>query len=193
MRLGLDLRALAGDALVTRAAEADKLGLWAALLDGPDGTGSLVAAELAVVTDHIHLAVAVSEGSEHVTTLAEELAVLDHLSTRRALAVADGTVEWRTHLGRLLAGEIVDGFAVAPPPAQTAIAVWDADTVTVLSLTGELDTDRKTIDDARDDGVTHAFVKWPGELRVLARHLATRALTPDFPQIAADHADIIAP
>lgn len=193
MRIGLDLRQARGDDLVARAIEADQLGLWAVLVDGPDGTGAMVAAELAVVTEHIHLVVWTPEAGEHVTMLAEEISVLDHLSRRRALAVADGSAAWSTHLRRLLAGEIVDSFAVAPPPAQTAIAVWDAETTTIVTLTGALKEDRSTIDQLSDTGTTHAFVKWGGPLRILSRHLASRALTPDFPQIVADHADTIAP
>lgn len=193
MRVGLDLRHLRGEALVARAAEADQLGLWAVLVEGPDGTGTIVASELAVATEHIHLAAWLTESSEHVTALAEELAVLDHLSARRAMAVADGSGDWSSHLRRLLAGEIVDSFAVAPPPAQTAIPVWDASSLTITALTGQLEADRITIDDLRDSGTTHAFVQWDGSLRTVCRHLVSRALTPDFPQIVADHADVIAP
>lgn len=193
MRVGLDLRHLSGDELVTRAVEADQLGLWAVLVDGPHSTGAITAAELAVVTEHVHLAVWLQEGDEHVTTIAEELAVVDHLSSRRAMAIAKGSPEWSSHLRRLLAGEIVDSFAIAPPPAQTAVPVWDATSTSVLSLTGDLALDRTAVDDARDDGTTHVFVQWPGELRALSRHLVSRALTPDFPQIVADHADVIAP
>lgn len=190
MRLGLDLRALAGDALVERASEADRLGVWAVLVDSP-----LAAAELATRTDHVHLAVFVDPAAAHPLTLAEELAVLDHLSARRMLAIVDGPPDTPglDHMRRLLGGHIVDGVALAPPPAQTSIAVWAIDEVPIVALTGDLDADRATVDQLRDRGDAHAFARWPDGVKRFARHLVTRALTPDFPQIVADHAEVIAP
>lgn len=190
MRIGLDLRALTGNALVQRAIEADRLGVWAVVVDSP-----LAAAELATHTDHVHLALVVDPTAAHPLTLAEELAVLDHLSARRMLAIVDGPPDTSglDHLRRLLGGHIVDGVALAPPPAQTAIAVWVIDDVPIVAFTGELDADRATVDQLRDRGHAHAFARWPGGVKRFARHLMTRALTPDFPQIVADHAEVIAP
>jgi len=194
VRVGLDLRSASHDECCRLAAQADELGLWAVLVGGATGTESVVAAELATVTEHIHLAVQFDAGSGvHPLAIAEEIAVVDHLSSRRALAVVDANPDTVDHVRRLLACEIIDGVALAPPPAQTTVAVWDAADLAHRDLSGDLDADRTVIDAARDDGVTHLFVRWPGDLAVLARHLVTRALTADFPTIVADYADTIAP
>ncbi len=185
MRLGLDLRSVEPSIRADLASEADRLGLWAVLLDGAD---ALVAATaIAVATRHIHLAVMVDTFAEHPFTLAEEVAVLDHLCQRRAVVIAGGPGIRR--LKGWLGGEIVDGLALTPPPAQTAIPVWSVDSLAVEPLTGDLIRDRMSIDRRRDDGTTHLFVSWPGRLPVLARHLATRAAVPAFPQLVADLAD----
>ena len=86
----------------------------------------------------------------------------------------------------LLAGQTVDGVALAPPPAQTAVPVWHPNDVEIVELTGDLAADRLVIDQRRDTGTTHLFVSWPGELATLARHLVTRAAGPAFPQLVAD-------
>lgn len=194
MRIGLDLRAV-GDAAARRdlAEEADRLGIWAVMLGGVAGTEVAEASSIATSTENIHLAVWVEGSSEHPLTIAEEVSVLDHLSKRRALAIIDGSPEVANHIDRLLSGQIVDGVALAPPPAQTCVPVWIAEQVATLELTGDLTVDRATIDAKRDSGCTHLFVTWPGPLSTLARHLATRSLTPDFPQLVADLADKIDP
>ena len=107
--------------------------------------------------------------------------------------MVDGPPSVASTIDRFLSGEIVDGVALAPPPAQTRVPVWEAHVTPTVDLTGDLALDRQVIDGHRDAGVTHLFVSWPGPLPVLARHLATRALGPDFPQIVADLADEIAP
>lgn len=214
MRLGLDLRSVT-DAADRRALilEADRLGLWAVLLgqpsrnrpsaDGPStegsvdhggpGTTMVEAAALAPHTASIHLGPVLDAWHEHPLTLAEELAVLDHLSARRALAVIDGPDDALDHIDGLLAGAVVDGVALAPPPAQTRLPVLALNEVVSVALTGDLDVDRLVIDDHRDGGITHLFVTWPGPLPALARHLATRAAGPDFPTVVATMADRIDP
>jgi len=193
MRLGLDLRNESPSAVVDRAVEADQLGLWAVLVGGVAGTENLAIAHLATMTDHVHLAVWLSGNLLHPVALAEEIAITDHLSQRRALAIIDGDETLTEHVRRLLSGHIVDGVSLSPPPAQTAVPVWSASDFSCVVMTGELARDRDTIDSYRDRGHTHLFVSWPGPLRTLARHLATRAATVNFPQITADHADVIAP
>jgi len=192
MRLGLDLRAVADHSTrLDLAVKADRLGLWAVLVGGTAGTEVTEATAIAISTDHIHLAVHFDVGPDHPLTVAEEVAVLDHLSQRRALAIVDGSAEVVTHVDRLLAGNIVDGVALAPPPAQTRVPVWPADAIERVDLSGDLESDRQTIDTYRDGGCTHLFVTWPHSLLKLARHLATRAAGPDFPQIVADLADVV--
>ena len=193
MRIGIDLRRLSGEALVTAARKADQRGLWAVLVGGPAGTEATTAAQLAVETDHIHLAMWIAAESAHPHTLAEEIAVVDQLSQRRSLAVIDGDSDTASQVRDLLAGHIVHGAVLAPPPAQTAVPVWLAAETTIVSLRGELAPDQAAVDQLRDSGHTHIFVQWPGPLSTLARHLATRAAGPGFPQIVADQADIIAP
>ncbi|MEM9562396.1 MAG: hypothetical protein AAGA93_07275 [Actinomycetota bacterium] len=194
MRLGLDLRPEA-DAARRRAlaVEADDLGLWAVLVGGPDQPAAIEAAALATVTEHVHLGVWLDGGTAHPTTLAEEVAVLDHLSRRRALAMVDGPATVVTQIERLLAGEIVDGVALTPPPAQTRVPVWNAVDHEPVALTGDLDADRATIDRLRDGGTVTAFVTWPGPLPALARHLVSRAAAPDFPDLVAEMADVVDP
>ncbi len=193
MRLGLDLRNESGDELISKVQQADELGLWAVLTAGESGTEASIAAQLATLTEHIHLGMWIVGGSAHPHTIAEEVAIVDHLSKRRALAILDGEPAVASHVRNLLAGHSVDGAVLAPPPAQTAVPVWAASEVSTVALTGDLALDRIMIDAQRDQGVSHLFVTWPGALPRLARHLATRAASPDFPQIVADQADVIAP
>jgi hypothetical protein len=174
------------------AVEADRLGLWAVLLGDADRS-TVEAAALATETVDIHLAVWLDGTDHHPVGLAEEVAVLDHLSQRRALAVVDGPDEVVDTVDRLLAGHLVAGVALTPPPAQTRVPVWRAADLGAIGLTGDLDRDRETIDRLRDGGRAQVFVTWPGPLAVLARHLATRAAEPAFPQIVADLADGIDP
>lgn len=194
MRLGVDLRAVADpDRRHALAVEADARGLWAVVIGGPDGTVAVEAAALAIATEHVHLALWLDGSGDHPTTLAEEVAIVDHLSRRRALAVVDGPPEVVSHVERLLAGHVVDGVALTPPPAQTEVPVWSAQRAEPVALTGDLAEDRRTIDQRRDGGTTHLFVTWPGPLAVLARHLASRAAEPAFPAIVAELAETIDP
>lgn len=189
MRLGLDLRSIAdAEQRCALAVEADRLGLWAVLLDS-----TIEAAALAPLTEHVHLAVVADAEATQPIAVAEAIAVVDQLSRRRALAIVAGSAGALEHVRRLVHHEIVDGVALAPPPAQTALPVWSVDAIDPIELSGDLGTDRATVDRLRDAGRTHAFVRWPGELAVFARHLETRARTPDFPQVVADMADRIEP
>lgn len=191
MRLGLDLTVIpASEERLARAVDADRLGLWAVLVGGAAGEETIEAAAIATETSSIHLAVLL-EGNrgDHPLTLAEELAVLDHLSERRALGVVDGEPDFVEQVDRLLAGEIVGGVALTPPPGQTRLPVWSADTVERSALSGDVAADGLLIDRHRDSGCTHLFVTWPGPLLPLARHLATRAVGPGFPAIVAEWAD----
>lgn len=194
MRIGIDLLTVAdpGQRLAL-AVEADRLGLWAVLIGGKPGTEGIDAATIAVQTSTVHLAVMVDGDTEHPLTLAEEISVLDHLSERRAMAVVNGEPGHLDHMARLLAGHIVDGVALSPPPAQTCVAVWAAADVARVELSGDIGRDAQLVDRYRDEGCTHLFATWPGPLSVLARHLATRAIGPDFPSIVAELADRIDP
>jgi len=199
MRLGLDLRPITDpERRQGLAIEADRLGLWAVLVGGAghlDGTAAVEAAALATVTDHLHLALWLSTNSAHPLALAEEVAIVDHLSDRRAMTVVDGPPEAVDQVDRYLAGHLVDGVALTPPPAQTRVPVWSAADCEPVALTGDPDRDRATIDQLRDGGATHRFVTWPASvpLAVLARHLVTRAAAPGFPQVVADLADVVQP
>lgn len=194
MRIGIDLLDVADhEDRLALAIEADQLGLWAVLLGGEAGTEAIGAATVAMKTSSIHLGVMLDGNEEHAFTLAEEISVLDHLSERRALAVVDGDPDTVQCVERLLSGQIVDGAALSPPPAQTRVPVWAATDVAHAELTGDVSVDGETIDRRRDEGCTHLFVTWPGPLRTLARHLATRAVGPGFPTIVADMADRIDP
>lgn len=194
MRLGIDLRPVTDpDRRGELAIEADRLGLWAVLIGGPDGASAIEAAALATATHHIHLALWLDASAAHPLALAEEVAVVDHLSQRRALAVIDGPTEVVEHVEHLLAGRVVDGVALTPPPAQTRVPVFSAGQAEPVALSGALDRDRAAIDRLRESGATHRFVTWPRPLPVLARHLVTRAAGPAFPQVVADLADVVEP
>lgn len=196
MRLGLDLRPIVDpDRRQRLAIEADRLGLWAVLVGGGPGPAAIEAATLATATEHLHLALWLDPATAHPLALAEEVAIVDHLSQRRVLAVVDGPAEVQALVDDYLRGAIVDGVALTPPPAQTRVPVWAAAEAEPVALSGDLDQDRATIDALRDGGATHRFVTWPAEIElpVLARHLLTRAAGPDFPQVVADLADVVEP
>lgn len=187
MRIGLDLRGMTFESALGLGAEADRLGLWAVLVDGTDAL--VLAASLAATTEQIHLAVVVDVDTEHPFTLGEEIVVLDHLSSRRVLVATSGSSDRVALLRRLLGGEVVDGAALTPPPAQSVVPLWAQAELRVRILSGDLAADRSSIDAERDAGTTHLFITWPGPLEVAARHLATRAAVADFPQLVADLAD----
>ncbi|HEY0187910.1 MAG TPA: hypothetical protein VGC67_10515 [Cellulomonas sp.] len=131
-------------------------GLFGVLLDGPaapdaaDDTGSVTAAQVAVLTQDARVLVRVRLGTEHPVTLAEEVAVLDHLSAGRVVVLLDpGTLDgtaaaedlallracWsgrpvRHHGTRWTVPSGVMGpgmptsLAVTPLPAQIDLPVW---------------------------------------------------------------------
>lgn len=195
MRIGLDLRTVTDPAERHRlATEADRLGLWAVLVGGEPGTECTTAAALAVDTVDIHLAVVIDGRAEHVLTIAEEIAVLDQLSARRAHPVVDGPADRLERIERLLAGHIVDGVALTPPPAQSQVRVQPLTELVAVELSGDPERDASVIDGHRGGGVTHLFVGWPADsLLPLARHLVTRAAAPDFPAVVAEWADRVDP
>lgn len=194
MRVGLDLRHIADpqDRLAA-AIEADRLGLWAVLIGGQPGTEAIEAAIVAANTSAIQLAVPVDVATEHPLTLAEEISVIDHLSQRRVVVLASGPADRIAHMSDLLNGHIVDGVALAPPPAQTSVPVRTSDQIELAALSGDVEADAATIDQYRDRGCTHLLVTWPGPLLPLARHLVTRAAGPGFPAVVAELADRIDP
>ena len=70
MRLGLDLRSVVDPAQrEALATEADRLGMWAVLVDS-----TIEAASLAPLTQHVHVAVAV-DATTHPMAVAEAIAV----------------------------------------------------------------------------------------------------------------------
>lgn len=185
------------------AVEAERLGLWAVMVTGPSGTEAVRAARVAVATSHIRIVVAFAPNSEPPFTIAEEISVLDNLSAGRITAIVDaGLVDG---VREALSGRPQRGGAVVTPPSvQTSPTVWTAparspDAVPTVgagvttpgstTLSGDTGEDAHTIDRWRDAGCTHLLVVWPGDLLVLARHLATRAVGPAFPAIVAEMAE----
>jgi hypothetical protein len=215
MRLGLTI---GSDDDVNAAQQADKLGLWAVEVSGPPGTEMLRAACLAEATEYIRLVVRFDLGAEHPFTIAEELSVLDNLSGGRVVALATGVfdAERLDRLRDVLLGRAYNGAMLAPPPVQTVLPVWcshrsgverggvvDAPNKIEIragcaapgrqSLSGVLTRDTCVIDAWRDAGCTHLLVSTPSDVRVVARHLATRAATTNFPEVVAQLADHVAP
>ena len=212
MRVGLAL----GDTVdLQRARDADELGLWAVSVSESAGLEMVRAARVVEQTRYVRVIVHVDLNAEHPVTIAEELCVLDNLSNGRIGAVVSGDAlpEKFLALRESLVGRPRNGVVVAPPPVQTDVPVWpiapsaiDGAVQVVHSpsevatragllrpgqtaLCGNLDEDRCVIDRWRDAGCTHLLVSWPGPVKVLVRHLLTRAATIDFPEIVADMAD----
>ena len=150
MRLGAWLDETAGgpDVPPSAVAAAERAGVFGVLLDTDLGIAR--AAEIAVTTTDIRVVVRVQLGSEHPVTLAEEVAVLDHLSCGRAVCVADAgsltvaealedltvlRLSWSArmfrHEGRrwtipsgMLGEDLPRSVSVTPKPAQLDIPVW---------------------------------------------------------------------
>jgi hypothetical protein len=208
MRIGVTIDAGGADGGVGEATLADDLGVWAVEVVGPPGTEAIRAARIAAATRHVRIFVRVDLHAELPFTIAEEVAVLDNLSGGRIGAIAiDGTDPERLATLRAgLAGDVIDGSLVAPPPVQPLPMTWsalaeDPENLRVegftrpgrAKLTGDVPFDGETIDAWLRAGCTHLFVVWPGDLRVLARHLRSRAAMVDFPTSVADLADRVAP
>lgn len=127
------------------AEESGAVLLWADVTDSP----TIAAAELAVTTTFPRVVVRVVLGSEHPVTLAEEVAVLDHLSGGRMVAVVDTNkldaaaaaedlgllrtawsgrpishhgARWSVPAG--LASDAPRRISVTPAPAQVTLPVW---------------------------------------------------------------------
>ena len=216
MRLGLEL----GETVdLDAASKADALGLRAVAISGPAGTEMIRAARVVERTEHLRVIVKVELEAEHPFTIAEEVSVLDNLSGGRIGVIVNDNPRPETLLQfrEALIGRPRDGAMLSPPTVQTEVPIWltappatDGPPVLAISptdivirpgianpgsasLSGDLREGRSVIDTWRDAGCTHLLVSWPGQVRVLARHLATRAASTDFPEIVADLADQIEP
>lgn len=212
MRVGLDL----GDAAdIERARCADQLGLWAVTINASAGLETVRAARVVEQTQYVRIIVNVDLEADHPTTIAEEICVLDNLSCGRIVAVVSGESppERLMQLSEALLGRPNNGVVVSPPPVQTEVPVWLTSPSTIegppviarsaaelvaqpgrvspgkVVLCGDLGADRVVMDSWRDVGCTHLLVAWPGSIKVLARHLVTRAATADFPEVVAEMAD----
>ena len=216
MRLGLDL----GEMLdLDRARQADELGLWAITVSATPGGEMVRAARVVEQTQYLRVIVKVDLDTEHPLTIAEELSVLDNLSGGRIAAIVTGNPQPETlvHFREVLIGRPKDRVVMAPPPVQTELSIWLASPTPTrgppvvasspaeivinsgevspgtAGLSADLDRDRAAIDTWRDAGCTHLLVTWPGPVKVLARHLVTRAATGEFPSVVADLADQLDP
>lgn len=156
MRLGIVLDPATG---LERAVEADELGLaFVVVPGGALGEGIALAAAVAARTRDTRIVVHTPLGTEHPTTIAEELSVVDHVSGGRVVALLDTcdlSVEaaaedvgllrqawsgrWVTHSGprwtvpaRIHGDDSPHAVSVTPWPAQLELPVW---------LTGEAAAD----------------------------------------------------
>ncbi len=147
MRVGLTLDR---DPVET-AREADRVGLhFVVVPSGEAGEGIAVAAAVAAATRDIRIVTTVRLGVEHPVTLAEEVAVVDQLSSGRVVALIDTAAlthdaadedlallracwsgRWVRHSGArwtvpagLHGDESPEWIAVTPAPAQLEMPVW---------------------------------------------------------------------
>lgn len=144
MRIGAWLTEVAD---VRPAAEAGAFGV---LLDTGSDTGSVTAAEVATLTRDCRVLVRVVLGTENPVTLAEEVAVLDHLSAGRVVVLVDPGelsdeaaaedlallracwsgrpvahhgARWQVPSGVMGEG-MPERIAITPVPSQVELAVW---------------------------------------------------------------------
>jgi hypothetical protein len=197
-------------AAVDQARQADNLGLWAVVIGGRPGTEAVRAGEVIDATSNLAVIVDIDLDHEHPFTVAEELSVLDNLSAGRVGAILSGTSPERAEQVRAaLQGHVISGAMLAPPPVQTSMTTW-LDTHVArrpenvarqmpwaspgqADLGTDLATAQVLIDGWRNASCTHLMAKWGGSVTLLARHLATRAATVDFPSIVATMADDLFP
>lgn len=151
MRIGTWLTGAPADDPAWIAA-AERSGAFGVLADpaGPDGARMARAAEIAVTTVDPRVVVRLVLGAEHPVTLAEEVAVLDHLSGGRVVCVVDSgeldagaaledltllRLSWSARMFRhdgarwtVPSGLLGDGLpstvSVTPKPAQVDVPVW---------------------------------------------------------------------
>ena len=194
MRLVLDLRKVSSHSERRRLAnEADQHGIWGIVVTGPPGAECVEAAAIAAVTSNLSIIVDVDGDAAHPTTLAEEVAVLDQISRRRAALIFRGQTTTKLSVVALLSGLSSNGVILSPPPAQTSVPVFAPEDMPEVDLEGDLQNNAAIIDQYRDASTPFLVVSWNGPIKELARHLVGRAASPDFPQMVADLADEIDP
>jgi hypothetical protein len=194
VRLVLDLRKVSSHSERRRLAnEADQHGIWGIVVTGPPGAECVEAAAIATVTSNLSVIVDVDGDAAHPTTLAEEVAVLDQISRRRAALIFRGETTTKLSVVALLSGLPSNGVILSPPPAQTAVPVFAPEDMPEVDLEGDLQNNAAIIDQYRDASTPFLVVSWNGPIKELARHLVGRAASPDFPQMVADLADEIDP
>ena len=194
MRLVLDLRKVSSHSERRRLAnEADQHGIWGIVVTGPPGAECVEAAAIAAVTSNLSIIVDVDGDAAHPTTLAEEVAVLDQISRRRAALIFRGQTTTKLSVVALLSGLSSNGVILSPPPAQTSVPVFAPEDMPEVDLEGDLQNSAAIIDQYRDANTPFLIVSWDRPIKELARHLVGRAASPDFPQMVADLADEIDP
>jgi hypothetical protein len=110
-----------------RARAADDAGVPAVLVSGPPGTEMVRAAAVAAQTRWVRIAIMVDLDDEDPVTLAEEIAVVDSLSGGRVVVLTrGGTDHEQTMLRSALAGAVVRGVTISPPPLQPNLPVHEA-------------------------------------------------------------------
>ena len=194
MRLVLDLRKVSSHNERRRLAnEADQHGIWGIVVTGPPGAECVEAAAIAAVTSNLSIIVDVDGDAAHPTTLAEEVAVLDQISRRRAALIFRGETTTKLSVAALLSGLPSNGVILSPPPAQTSVPVFAPEDMPEVDLEGDLQNSAAIIDQYRDANTPFLIVSWDRPIKELGRHLVGRAASPDFPQMVADLADEIDP
>jgi hypothetical protein len=145
MRIGTRWIVMPSPDEIAAAEQSGAFGLWA---DIPD-SGVAAGAELAALTTDPRIVLRIVLGSEHPVTLAEEAAVLDHLSAGRVVCVVDTGglsieaatedlqllracwsgrpvrhrgLRWQVPAG--LADGLPESVAVTPTPSQVDLPVW---------------------------------------------------------------------
>ena len=124
MRLVLDLRKVSSHSERCRlASDADQHGIWGTVVTGPPGAECVEAAAIAAVTSNLSIIVDVDGDAAHPTTLAEEVAVLDQISRRRAASRSTPTPSAISKAWRRVP---FSKFTVSAPGFGTASADFSA-------------------------------------------------------------------
>lgn len=204
MRIGTRWTVMPSPDEIAAAEHSGAFGLWADVAD----SGVAAAAELAALTTDPRIVLRIVLGSEHPVTLAEEAAVLDHLSAGRVVCVVDtgalsmeAAIEdlqllracwsgrpvrhrglrWQVPAG--LADGLPDSIAVTPTPSQVDLPVW----LTGTHATAVATEFRLPVLATQFDDVSTVQQAQPGSVALSGEVDADRTLISEWAAAGATH------